>query len=454
MSFLPETRRLFDDLADTTFSDLKAGEALSLQLSAEDQTYVRFNDSKVRQATAVLQRNLALTFQWAGRQVTFTFDLSGHLDHDRALLRSWLERARREARTLPEDPFAVPLQDHGTSEHEHSGTEPDAAAAVKAIARVTQGTDFTGLLAAGPQVRAVRNSAGLNHWFSTASLWVDYSLFTTNASGDNKAVKGRFWGPAWDEDRFQAVLAADKARLAFLKRPARPIAPGEYRVYFAPAAVAELIAMFSWGALSYRAYRDGNCPLKRLIQGEVGLSEQFTLKENFCLALTPRFNSLGELPPVELMLIEKGQLKNLLVSSRSAKQYGVPSNAADPGGWFVEHLRAPELMAGNLPETEVLNRLGTGLYVGNLHYLNWSDVQAARVTGMTRYACFWVENGEIAAPINDLRFDDSLYRLFGSALEALTRESPIHPAIDTYHCRALGGSKIPGALVGTFRFTL
>ncbi|BBA33842.1 uncharacterized protein sS8_1888 [Methylocaldum marinum] len=454
MSFVPETRRLFDDLADTAFSDLKAGEALSLQLSAEDQTYVRFNDSKVRQATAVLQRNLALTFQWAGRQVTFTFDLGGHVDRDRALLFSCLERARQEARTLPEDPFAVPLQNHGTSAHEHSGSEPDAADAVGAIARVTQGTDFTGLLASGPQVRAVRNSAGLNHWFSTASLWVDYSLFTTNTSGDNKAVKDRFWGPVWNEERFQTLLNADKDRLAFLKRPSRAIAPGEYRVYFAPAAVADLVAMFSWGALSYRAYRDGNCALKRLIQGEATLSELFTLKENFGLALTPRFNSLGELPPVELMLIEKGQLKNLLVSSRSAKQYGVPSNAADPTGWFGEHLRAPELMPGNLPETEVLNRLGTGLYVSNLHYLNWSDVQAARVTGMTRYACFWVENGEIAAPIDDLRFDDSLYRVFGSALEALTRESPVHPDIDTYHSRALGGSKIPGALVGAFRFTL
>src|SRR5690606_5558065 len=96
VSFVPETRRLFDDLADTAFSDLKAGEALSLQLSAEDQTYVRFNDSKVRQATAVLQRNLALTFQWAGRQVTFTFDLGGHVDRDRALLFSCLERARQE----------------------------------------------------------------------------------------------------------------------------------------------------------------------------------------------------------------------------------------------------------------------------------------------------------------------------------------------------------------------
>ncbi|MGI9213550.1 MAG: metallopeptidase TldD-related protein, partial [Methylococcaceae bacterium] len=97
---------------------------------------------------------------------------------------------------------------------------------------------------------------------------------------------------------------------------------------------------------------------------------------------------------------------------------------------------------------------GKGLYVSNLHYLNWSDIPEARVTGMTRYACFWVEGGEIIAPIGDLRFDDSLYRIFGSQLEALTTHTERCMNTDTYGQRSLGGSQIPGALIGQFRFTL
>jgi hypothetical protein len=66
-----------------------------------------------------------------------------------------------------------------------------------------------------------------------------------------------------------------------------------------------------------------------------------------------------------------------------------------------------------------------------------------------------VENGAIiAAPIRDLRFDESLYRIFGSELEALTATREIHIDTDTYHHRALGGSKAPGMLVRDFRFTL
>ena len=281
------------------------------------------------------------------------------------------------------------------------------------------------------------------------------TLGLINASGENKAVKGLYADKVWDQERFLASIDASRNQLSLLKSPARRISPGEYRVYLAPPAIAEIIGMFSWGAVSYNTWKKGGCALRRLIEGEACFSEKFSLKENFKLGLTPQFNSLGELPPVEVPIIEKGLLKNLLVSSRSAKEYDLTSsNAADPGGWLWEHLRSAEVTAGNLDEADILKSLDTGLYVSNLHYLNWSDVQNARITGMTRYACFWVENGEPVEPIRDLRFDESLYRIFGTELESLTRETHSIRATDTYHRRALGGRKIPGGLLRAFRFTL
>jgi predicted Zn-dependent protease len=52
--------------------------------------------------------------------------------------------------------------------------------------------------------------------------------------------------------------------------------------------------------------------------------------------------------------------------------------------------------------------------------LNWSDQSGGRITGMTRYAFFWVENSEFIAPIENLRFDDSIYDFLGEKLEAFT----------------------------------
>ena len=113
-----------------------------------------------------------------------------------------------------------------------------------------------------------------------------------------------------------------------------------------------------------------------------------------------------------------------------------------------------DVAAGALAAVDVLKALGTGLYLSNLHYLNWSDQVSARVTGMTRYACFWVEAGEIRGPINNLRWDESLFDALGPNLLALTSQVEIDPAVETYYQRALGGARTPGALIADFAFTL
>jgi predicted Zn-dependent protease len=52
------------------------------------------------------------------------------------------------------------------------------------------------------------------------------------------------------------------------------------------------------------------------------------------------------------------------------------------------------MAAGSCP-SRGLKTLGTGVYISDLHYLNYSDRQACRMTGMTRFACLWVEDGEL-----------------------------------------------------------
>jgi predicted Zn-dependent protease len=305
-------------------------------------------------------------------------------------------------------------------------------------------------LATGTQVRAFRNSEGLSQGFETESFFLDYSLYTKNAASENKAVKGLYAGRRFDPEQWQHSLAQSRGQLEVLKRPNRILEPGEYRTYLAPAAVSALVQMFSWGAVSYGAYKRGDSALRRLIEGQETLSPLFSLEEQFGLGLSPRFNAQGERAPEVTPVIEEGAVKQLMTSSRSAKEYGVPENGADSS----EGLRSPSVRAGSLDASAVLSALGTGLYLGNLHYLNWSDLDSARITGMTRYACFWVENGAIVQPIKDMRFDESLYRIFGSELEQLTRTREIEVKTDTYHQRALGGIEVPGALLKNFKFTL
>ena len=455
MSYVDQTQNLFNELKISLFNDLRTSEELNLNLTGEETLYVRFRNSQVRQNTQVEQKRLELIFQKKNRRFTLSADLSGNLDSDRKLCLSLLQRARKEIEILPDDPGALSFENRGSSTDFQDAREFDFEDLLHVLQTSAVGTDFTGLLSAGPQIRANANSAGQHHWFSTRSFFLDYSLFTVNEGGENKAVKGTYADREWSTEKFLGRLAFAKNQLALLRRPSREVKPGSYRTFLAPAAVSDLINMLSWGALSYASYKKGSCAFAKMRDQNLKLSPLFSLRENFDLGLTTPFNNLGEVPARQVDLIEKGELKQFLVSSRSSQEFQVPSNAAEAGGFFgTESLRSPEVAAGLLPETQSLSALGTGLYLSNLHYCNWSDIQSARVTGMTRYACFWVENGEIVAPIRDLRFDESLFQCLGPALEALTIERHIDPVVETYFARGMGGKLLPGMLLKSFNFTL
>lgn len=443
--FIKESRTHFDAVTDPLFASLKAGEELTANLVAEESLFVRFNANRVRQNTNVEQRAISLKLQADGRTVEKSRTLTGRADADRAALASLLDACRAEAKQLPPDPNQVPMQNNGESSEEFRGALLAPEDAVRAVAGSAEGLDLAGLYSGGPAIRANRNSKGQRHWFATENFFLDYSLYN-----GPKAAKGTYAGARWSQKDWEKNLHHTRDQLALLSKPKATVKPGQYRTYLAPTAFANLCGMMGWGALSGAAWKQGYSAFKKFADGEVTLSKLFTLRENFGLGLTPRFNELGEVAPAQLPLIENGKLASLLVSSRTAKEFGLKGNFASG----QEAPRALEVLPGTLAERDVLKELGTGLYLSNLHYLNWSDPVSARITGMTRYACFWVEGGEIAGPIQDLRWDESLYEALGPKLLALTSHSETDPATETYFHRALGGSRTPGALIDRFTYTL
>jgi len=106
------------------------------------------------------------------------------------------------------------------------------------------------------------------------------------------------------------------------------------------------------------------------------------------------------------------------------------------------------------PKKDAYKDLGTGIYISSFNYLNWSDPAVARITGMTRHACMWVENGKPVCPIADLRWDESLYNMFGKNLLGITKETKLFANTSTYEERATGGCSLPCILVRDFNCTL
>ncbi|WP_413288798.1 TldD/PmbA family protein [Bdellovibrio sp. HCB337] len=439
------SREILNFVAQGLFKDLHNDEALTVYFRGEDTDFIRWNQSKVRQNTSVNQKELSFELQKAGRKLKKSFSAQGSAEWDLIEAQRLLKEAREEAVALPQDPYLVPFANNGTSESIFRGELLTGEKLIQAIAKPMAAHDMAGLYAGGTIETGNCNSLGQSHWFTNESFFMDYSLYN-----GERASKACYAGSRWHQSEFETNIAQAAEQLAAMDKPRMKLSPGNYRVYLAPGAVAELASMFSWGALSYRAYRDGGSALKKLHDKERKFSSQFSLSENFHLGLTPRFNDMGELAPEILPLIKDGELQQFLVSSRSAKEYGVPGNHASAG----EYPRAMEIAPGSLARKDILTKLDTGLYLSNLHYLNWSDQPNARITGMTRYACLWVENGKIVAPIEDMRFDVSLYDILDEGLLEVTDFREVDPSVDTYHQRSLGGKNLPGLLIKNFSFTL
>ena len=436
----------FNQLVDALLPQLNDDEHMRITLVGEESQFTRFNQAKVRQTGSVINGSLTLTLMVNQRVANESLSFTGNKKVDWPLLLATLQGLRKELVQLPPDPHLVLPQGDAQSREVYPGQLLSPEAVVPNVLPKLAGLDAAGLYAGGRSLQAYADSAGQRHWFETETFTLDYSLFTKQG----QAVKGIYAGRIWQDAAYVDTLAASKALLEQTEYPPKPMERGQYRTFLAPAATADLVSMLSWGGIGEASIRRGGSGLGPLQRQERLLAPQVQLTEDFSLGQVPRFNQYGELAPQTLSLITSGRLVNTLVSARTAKEYNIPSTYAEAG----EYLRSPRLSPGTLPTAEVLAALDTGLYVSNLHYLNWSDRPQGRITGMTRYACFWVEHGKIVAPIENLRFDESLYNFWGDNLIDLTQEETFVPEVSSYGYRDLGGIMVPGMLVNNFAYTL
>jgi predicted Zn-dependent protease len=371
-------------------------------------------------------------------------DLAGHFEQDLKQLLTALENLRHQLVFLPDDPYLSFSTEVNHSEYHHDSEVISSHEAVEQILQLAGGMDLVGIFANGSQYSGFANSIGQRNWHSTTNFNFDWSCY----HAADKAVKGSYVGFEWQQDKLLTKLESIKQQLAIVARPPKTIEPGHYRAYLAPSAVSEILGLISWGGFGLKSHRTKTTPLIQMLEQSRTLATSITLHENHARGLAPIFTRAGFIKPKQVKLIEDGRYQNCLVNSRSAVEYRSVTNAES------EYPESLDLAAGHLPNESLLSVLDTGLYIGNLWYLNFSDHNACQLTGMTRFACFWVEDGEVQSPVNVMRFDDSVYELLGTNLLGLTRERELIFDCSSYGSRSYSSVELPGALVKSMRFTL
>lgn len=436
----------FYELADHVDGLLQPGEVHNTSFGGEVSDFVRFNKSAIRQPGRVAQRMLQVDLIRGNRHAAGVVTLAGRMDIDRERVQGLVQRLRDNLDAVPDDPYLLYATEVRSSERIQENRLPAPQEAVDAILRAGKGRDLVGIYAAGGIHAGFANSFGQRNWYSSYSFNFDWSFYH---SGD-KAVKCAYAGFAWDHAAFDAKVADAARQLEVLSKPSRTIPPGKYRVYLTPTAMYELMGTVSWGGFGMKDQKTRNTSLLRMIEGDARLHESVSVCENTADGVAPDFQGQGFIKPDRVVMIENGKYKDALISPRTAKEYGVATNGA--ASW--EYPESIEVSAGTIPSAEVLQRLGTGVYVSNLWYLNYSDRPACRITGMTRFATLWVENGRIEAPLQVMRFDESIYRMLGENLIGLTAEREMILDSGTYEARSTGSGRVPGALIQDFTFTL
>lgn len=435
----------FHALVATLNRAVAADERFTLAYNAEESDFIRFNHARVRQAGHVQQASVTLKLIDAERHADLQLTLCGEGEVDTQRLLEGLQQLRATLTSLAKDPYLQPNTEAWQSSHAQRSPLPDSAQVVEQIAALGAGLDLVGFYAAGPLYRGFASSWGALGWHEANSFNFDWSLFHANG----QAVKANYAGAEWDEAAFARRFQLARAQLEHLGKPSKTLAPGQYRAYLAPAAMDEIIGMLGWGGFSAQSLATKTSALQRLYSDEARLSPMVNLSEQVSGSLSPAFSSEGY-PRRDLQLIVEGAGRETLVGSASAAEYSLQANGAEP--W--ESPGSLSMAAGSLALDQVLEKLGTGLYIGNLWYLNYSDQAAARLTGMTRFATFWVEDGKIQAPVSTMRFDDSVFSLLGSALEELTKERELILSTSTYSQRQTASSQLPGALISRLTLTL
>lgn len=439
-------KELFLNLVRHANAQVQGGEVLLTNFSGEVSDFVRFNHGVVRQAMTVRQAYLELRLIKGMVHSSVSLSVGGDAAADRARVSQALARLRDDLAVMPADPYLMFSHAADRSERIDSAHLPSAGQAVDDVVTAAQGTDLVGILASGPIVKGFASSLGAQHWHEVASFGFDWSLYHRA----DKAVKRSWSGNRWDRGELQGRIDAAREDLAHLTKPARQLAPGEYRAYLAPAAVEDLVGMLNWDGVSAKAQRSRQSCLQRLVDGQARLSPRVTISEDTLNGLAPAFDEMGFARPDTIPLIDKGEHRGSMIAPRTAAEYGIDHNGAASD----EGAQSLSLAAGALGADDALQALDTGLAIGNLHYLNFSDVQAGRITGMTRFATFWVEGGRIVAPVDVMRWDDTLYRLLGSQLEALTDQPQWLLSSSTYEQRSVQTMRVPGMLVKGMAFTL
>ena len=430
-----------EEALDIIKSAIKQSQAdgVFVSLNSNESTLSRFSENQISQNISRNRFQLTITSYFGKRSAS-----ASTTELDPEAIAQTLKRAEDLARFAPEDPEWVELLQPQTYEERTPAFDLATAKAsplrkgeiIQQVCSLSSKAKVngSGTLSTNVSLNAIGNSNGLMACDRTTEA--DFSF---TARQDN----GSSWSncTAWGIEHLPTKEITEKViKKAIASRNPREIKPGDYTVIFEPAAMRTLVPCVIWN-LDARAADEGRSFMS--LTDDTGKADGNRLGEqlfsplvqiernpNHPLLQSGRFFNDG-LSNNYLEIIKNGIPQSLAYSRYWAQQQGKEATGA----------MYPIVMEGSEQTIEdLIAQTERGILVSRAWYVRYINPRTLEVTGMTRDGTFWIEDGQIAYPIKNLRFNQSLPKMLANVAK-LTR------------VQRCGSSVIPGCQVKDFHFS-
>jgi PmbA protein len=277
--------------------------------------------------------------------------------------------------------------------------------------------------------------------FTQASLT---TVITGDAGGSGFAE--RFSGDANNLDP-ESVGARAATKAIRSQRPTE-LDPGTYAVVLEPSATVTLIGFLMAVGFGGRDYLEGRSCLSGKAGQQVA-APGVSISDD---PLDPRtvgapFDFEG-VPHRHTDLIREGVFLDAVYDRRTALEAGRESTghalpAPNPDGPYPLHL---SMAPGDARLEDMIAATERGVLVTRFHYSNIVNPVESSITGMTRDGTFLIEHGEIAEPVLNFRFTQSI-------LGALSTTTMIGNEAELASEFFFSASRVPAIKVEEFHFS-
>jgi predicted Zn-dependent protease len=418
------TREQVKQITDKVLNMCKA-DAVEVEFSGGERSATRFANSTITANLVEQDQQVEITVHYGQKSASTTTH-----QFDEQSLKSAIEQVQALAKRKPDNPESVPLV---KPPQDYKPVEAALPAAVdfgpghraQMVRKSIDICEKQGVLGAGyiPKLhwtQALANSEGLFAYHR----WADASFILTCRTPDGT---GSGWAGVTnvkDVTQIDAAALTEVAAAKALKsQKPRAIEPGNYTVVLEPRPAARLLALMLQ-AFDARAAEEGRSFMSGKERGQTRLGEKvfgdnFTLRSEIGHPLL-RQTPVGPdgLAARDTTWVEKGVVKNLFYSRFWGTKQGKPPSPTSANMSLT-------LDGGDATVEQMIKATKRGLLVTFFWYIRSVEPMTLLNTGMTRDGLFLVENGEITAPVQNFRWNESPAVAFNN-ISMLGKPVPMH----------------------------